>query len=263
MNETAMNDTNRANVGELDAERIQREKEFHNHRFTEETRIHQKKYYQAIRHCTERYLRLVAEKAVGADVLEYGCAKGDRSLGLAPSAKSVKGIDISDDAIAQGNAAAAAAGLNNAQFMVMNAEAMTFPDQSFDLVFGSGIIHHLHVERSLTAVRRVLRPGGVAIFCEPLGHNVLINRYRDRTPDARTPDEHPLMRADFVVAQRIFGGGKVTYYGLTSLGAVFLAKTPLGGLAMGFARALDSVLLSLPVLRWQAWYTLIEWQRRN
>jgi SAM-dependent methyltransferase len=246
---------------ETDAERIQREKDFHNQRFTEETRLHQAKYYQAIKPITERFAKLVEERARGADVLEYGCAKGDRSLRLAPVAKSIVGIDISDVAVAQGNAAAQAAGFTNTKFLVMNAEAMSFPDESFDVVFGCGIVHHLDVERALTDVRRVLRPGGVAIFTEPLGHNWIINSYRGSTPEARTPDEHPLLKKDFAIADRIFSKKRITYCGLTSIGAVFLAKTPVGGVAMKLATAVDSVLLKLPILRWQAWYTLIEWSR--
>src|SRR3546814_1101008 len=79
----------------------------------------------------------------------------------------------------------------------MNAEAMTFPDDSFDLVFGSGIIHHLDIDRAFGEIARVLRPGGRAVFIEPLGLNPAIELYRRFTPSARTPDEHPLLRRDF------------------------------------------------------------------
>lgn len=250
-----------ANAQVQDGDRLQRERDFHNERFTEENRLRQKKYYQAIRPCFEHYRRQIDSLAAGADVLEYGCAKGEGSLKLAPIARSVTGIDISDVAIDQGNAAAKAAGLTNVQFHTMNAEAMTFADESFDLVFGSGIIHHLDVERSLTDVRRVLRPGGVAIFCEPLGHNWLINAYRNRTPEARTPDEHPLLRKDFLTARRIFANVDVTYYGLSTIGALALARTPVGGAAMSLAGLLDSALFRLPGVRWQAWYTLMQLRR--
>jgi SAM-dependent methyltransferase len=256
-----MIDTPASVVASTDAERIERERQFHNQRFTEETRLHQGKYYAAIKPITDRFARVVEERSRGADVLEYGCAKGDRSLRLAPLAKTITGIDISDVAVAQGNAAAAAAGLANCKFLAMNAEEMTFPDESFDLVFGCGIVHHLDIERSLREVRRVLRPGGRALFTEPLGINPLINAYRDRTPEARTPDEHPLLRQDFRVAERIFGQTKITFCGLTSIGAVFLRRTPVGGVAMALAQACDKLLLCVPGVRWYAWYTLIEWTR--
>jgi hypothetical protein len=60
--------------------------------------------------------------------------------------------------------------------------------------------HQLTGDLSLACseIARVLRPGGPAIFVEPLGHNPLINAYRKRTPALRTVDEHPPTKARFV-----------------------------------------------------------------
>src|SRR3546814_13720576 len=74
----------------------------------------------------------------------------------------------------------------------MNAEAMDFPDDSFDLVFGSGIIHHLDIDRAFAEIARVLRPGGRAVFVEPPGLNPAIEIYRRLTPGAPPPAAHPL-----------------------------------------------------------------------
>src|SRR3546814_4334755 len=52
---------------------------------------------------------------------------------------------------------------------------------------------------------RVLRPGGRAVFIEPLGLNPAIELYRRFTPSARTPDEHPLLRRDFRRFDAAFG----------------------------------------------------------
>src|SRR5438270_352918 len=60
-------------------------------------------------------------------------------------------------------------------FAVMDAEHTTFPDASFDLIVGSGILHHLDLDRTYTEIARLLAPGGRAVFVEPLGHNALIN----------------------------------------------------------------------------------------
>jgi ubiquinone/menaquinone biosynthesis C-methylase UbiE len=81
-------------------------------------------------------------------------------------------------------------GVVNAQFDVMNAEELEFEDAAFDVIFGSGIIHHLDVPRAYSELARVLAPGGSAVFVEPLGHNPLIRVFRNRTPELRTPDEH-------------------------------------------------------------------------
>ena len=165
------------------ADRFERERDFHNERFGAPQQRKENSYYAAVRAGMNEYWRLVRQEAPGKDVLEYGCAMGWGSIGLAKSVKHITGIDISDVAIAQALAEAARRGLNNVIFEVDNAEDMKLRTASFDLVFGSGILHHLALEVSLKEIRRVLRPGGKAIFFEPLGHNPAIKLYRSRTPN--------------------------------------------------------------------------------
>src|SRR3546814_2369311 len=126
--------------------------------------------------------------------LASGGAYGANALRFATTARTATGIDISDVAIEKGRERARQKGFTNVRLEAMNAEAMTFPDDSFDLVFGSGIIHHLDIDRAFGEIARVLRPGGRAVFIEPLGLNPAIGLYRRFTPSARTPDEHPLLR---------------------------------------------------------------------
>ena len=45
---------------------------------------------------------------------------------------------------------------------------MPFPDDSIDVVFGIAILHHLDLDLVSREVRRVLKPGGRAIFQEPV-----------------------------------------------------------------------------------------------
>ena len=237
-------------------ERIDREREFHNTRFSTSTRQAQDKYYEVVEHGKRVYLDTVRTLARGADVLEYGCSNGVESIRLAPTCKSVVGIDISDVAIDQAAQAARRQGVTNARFLAMNAERMEFPDDQFDLAFGGGIVHHLDVEQAFREVARVLRPGGTAVFWEPLGHNPVINLYRRRTPEARTADEHPLLRQDFKVAERFFSTIDVRFYGLTTLGAVPFRNTPLFKPVYALTRAVDRALFLIPGVKWQAWYSL-------
>jgi SAM-dependent methyltransferase len=252
-----------AHISEVQVEddRIERERAFHNARFTEETREAQGKYYFAVKLGQAAFEARVRELAAGRDALEYGCGANAMAFGLAPIARSVTGIDISDVATRDASLAAAAQGLRNASFIAMNAEAMSFPDASFDLVYGRGIIHHLDLERAYAEIARVLRPGGEAIFMEPLGHNLLINSYRRLTPAARTVDEHPLLRQDFELARRFFGGVSTVHYGLTTLLSVPLRDTPPGEALLRITSALDRLLFTLPALRWQSWTCIMEMQR--
>jgi ubiquinone/menaquinone biosynthesis C-methylase UbiE len=44
---------------------------------------------------------------------------------------------------------------------------MPFADGSFDVAYGSSILHHLNLDDALAEVFRVLRPGGRIAFTEP------------------------------------------------------------------------------------------------
>jgi len=97
----------------------------------------------------------------------------------------------------------------------MDCEELQFESARFDLVFGRAILHHLDMEKALKEIRRVLKPGGKAVFIEPLGLNPFINLYRKLTPHLRTPFEHPLVKEDFVISKKIFDD--VTYKEFTFL----------------------------------------------
>jgi SAM-dependent methyltransferase len=75
-------------------------------------------------------------------------------------------------------------------------EMLPYEDEALDLVFGHDVLHHMDLARAVAEVRRVLRPGGRAVFAEPLGHNPILNRYRQASPETRTEDERPLLFAD-------------------------------------------------------------------
>ncbi len=58
----------------------------------------------------------------------------------------------------------------------MNAEDMIFEENSFDIVVGGAILHHLfEPEKTLSQCHKVLRKGGVALFFEPfeLGNQII------------------------------------------------------------------------------------------
>lgn len=237
--------------------RLNREREYHDGRFDQETRDAQSKYYWALQSCNDKYAQLVDQAAQGSDVLEYGCALGDWSLKIAPKARRVSGIDISEVAITKATAAAASRGLDNCHFDVMDAQATTFEDDQFDVIFGSGIIHHLDTRKSLQEIWRILKPGGVAIFKEPLGSNIGINVYRQLTPSARTPDEHPLLPLDKAISDSIFSKSEWTFYGLTTLIAVPFRNAKFGRRIYQLTAEFDRMLAGAPGLRWQLWYALL------
>ena len=238
-------------------DRVESERAFHDARFNEETREAQGKFYASIKRGNWRFDQRVAKLAEGARVLEYGCGVATQGMQLSPKADTVTGIDISQVAVDKAANEARRRALDNTDYRVMDAEQLTFPDRSFDLVFGRGIIHHLDLARCFATIARVLRPGGTALFWEPLGHNPLINFYRDRTPHARTEDEHPLTRSDFALASTHFEVRNSRFYGLTTLATVPLRDSRVGDALLGLTMKIDDALFKTP-LRWLAWHVMLE-----
>jgi len=205
------------------------------------------------------YTRLETE-APGRRVLEYGCGQGEASLIIAKkyNPKSVVGIDISDVSVDQARSEAAALGLDNTSFEVMNAEKMDFPDDEFDLVCGFGILHHLNLDVALRELARVLKSDGSCIFLEPLGHNPAINLYRWLTPNLRTEDEHPLLLKDFAIFQRHFSHLDPLFVNLTTLATLPFSRLPGSSPLVHGAAGFDKVLFRvLPFTRRFAWNVML------
>jgi SAM-dependent methyltransferase len=241
--------------------RARRERSFHDAAYTDARREKVSHFYRITSGSRARFHKMCLEYATGAsDVLEYGCGQGNFAAELARGNAHVTGIDVSPVAIAQAAQLAAAKGVSSrVAFEVMNAERLTFEDNSFDLVCGSAILHHLDLEASYREIARVLRPGGRAIFLEPLGHNLAINWYRNRTPDLRTPDEAPLRVEHLTRAEREFGLVKVHFFELLPLFIIPFWRLPGFHAGVRLLGRLDQLLFTLiPRLRKQGWFAILE-----
>ncbi len=100
----------------------------------------------------------------GKAVLDVGCGLGNDTARFALGGARVTGIDIAPTAIELARANFAQRGLDG-RFLVMNGEAMSFADASFDLVYCHTVLHFTpHPERVVREIHRVLSPGGTAIL---------------------------------------------------------------------------------------------------
>ena len=244
--------------------RQDRERAFHDALFAEggeDARSEAGRFYAVVERSQDAYEAEVAARGQGGDCLEYGCSYGDDSIRLAATARSVVGMDISGVVIERARATASERG-SAARFEVAEAEALPFEDSTFDLAFGSSVLHHLELAPAVAEMVRVLRPTATGVFYEPLGHNPLINWYRNRTPEMRTPDEHPLVRADFDLFRRHFESVDVRFFHLAALASVPLVGRPgFRPVLSALDRVDDALFRLVPALRYQAWVSLVVLRR--
>ena len=100
------------------------------------------------------------DRAAGERVLDVGCGNGFVLSGYARHGARTVGVDLTESAAALSRRRFALAGLPGA-FAVANAEALPFPDQSFDRVCSMGVLHHTpDTARAVAEIHRVLRRGG-------------------------------------------------------------------------------------------------------
>lgn len=241
--------------------RLEDEQKFHNEIFESNKRTSEVGQLYTINEAINNaYEGFIFESPKNKVYLEYGCgmAKGGRLTKLVKQGAKTHGIDISDYAIEFLKQEAKEEGLD-IDYQIMNAEDMTFQDSYFDVIYGTGILHHLDLEKSFESFGKKLKKDGTAIFIEPLGHNPLINRFRDKTPEIRTEDEHPLLMQDFKFAKKYFKNVDIEYFYLTTLGVPMLFKKSQPRFLINFFNGVDRILFALfPFIRKHAWQVIVK-----
>jgi ubiquinone/menaquinone biosynthesis C-methylase UbiE len=137
------------------------------------------------------------ERAFG-DALEIGAGTGYFSLNLLQAGliERATATDISPGMLATLEENASRLGLE-VKTAAAEAETLPFPDESFDLVYGHAVLHHIpDLERAFSEFARVLRPGGTVAFCgEPSRYGDFLAAIPKRTALLAAPLWRRAMRA--------------------------------------------------------------------
>jgi ubiquinone/menaquinone biosynthesis C-methylase UbiE len=144
---------------------------------------------EANRYAKEPFIHAVAQftRHRGKRLLEIGVGAGTDHLQWARAGAICHGVDLTDAAIETTRAHLALHGFVS-QLQRLDAETLPFADDSLDLVWSWGVIHHSErPERILAELHRVLAPGGqflgmlynrrsLSVFAEWLKHGLLKGR---------------------------------------------------------------------------------------
>lgn len=138
-------------------------------------------------HYVRRIISSVIEHGLSfseCEVLDVGCGSGDLVYRLKMAgAKKASGLDVrfnSPQAYFYDREKALGLTENACQFALGNAEQMSFPDDTFDVVVSTSVIEHLNnVEKSFREMKRVLRPKGLCVhfygpYFGPIGGHSLL-----------------------------------------------------------------------------------------
>jgi len=114
----------------------------------------------------------------GKKVLDYCCGTGITAIYFALCGAEVWAFDVSAEAIKIAKKSAEMSGVSHSvHFCVSDAQSLPYENDFFDVVFCLSALHIIiDYTKCPYELARVLKPGGVAVFCEEgLGYNPLHN----------------------------------------------------------------------------------------
>jgi 2-polyprenyl-3-methyl-5-hydroxy-6-metoxy-1,4-benzoquinol methylase len=149
----------------------------------------------------------------GRRILEVGIGSGALSVHLALRGARVTGIDVAEENVVVARRRATANGVaEQTDFRVVPVEQLADPDATYDGIIGNQVLHHFELPIAMANIRRMLRPGGRALFCEPvLLMPESLRRLRDSGPVKRvfpkkvdTPTERSISPDDVAIIRQVF-----------------------------------------------------------
>lgn len=157
-------------------------------------------YSRSTFHAGKRGLEEVVELAepkAGEVALDVATGTGNGAFALATACRRVTGLDLTPEMLAEARRVAAERAIDNVDWVLADAEALPFPEASFDIYMVRAAPHHFpNLAVALREAGRVLKPGGRAclIDCAPpaAARDVLHDVEVGRDPShvlSRTVDE--------------------------------------------------------------------------
>jgi ubiquinone/menaquinone biosynthesis C-methylase UbiE len=164
-------------------------------------------------------------------ILDLGCGAGSSfSIWLARHSDKYLGIDLSNRAIDSYRQTLDRSGIGGATVFVMDFLKNGFPDNHFDLVYASAVLHHFPDTSVLCSeLVRILKPGGTVISYDPINTNEVSRFVRRlyRRYQCNREWEWPLTKEDFEIFGSYFSIEEVRgFWGPLSIAGILLSWIP-------------------------------------
>ena len=132
----------------------------------------------------------------GKEILEIACGNGKDASIAAVNDAQVYAYDVSEKSVELTRRRAGINGVSNNVHVETAAQIdHAFTGRQFDAIMGYAALHHLPLENLAQQIQHRLKPGGVAVFAEPVINSKTLNLLRKCIPYAleeMTEDEQPL-----------------------------------------------------------------------
>ncbi|MBI5789270.1 MAG: class I SAM-dependent methyltransferase [Candidatus Schekmanbacteria bacterium] len=136
---------------------------------TSDSPIGSKQFFEEVekqRYEIEYYLPQAVDftKYKGKNLLEIGCGLGTDSLRFARNGSNVTAVDLTFNGV---SLAKKRFGLYQqaGRFSEMDMQKLAFKDNTFDVVYSCGVIHHTpNIGKTIDEIYRVLKPGGEIVI---------------------------------------------------------------------------------------------------
>ncbi|MFC1668291.1 class I SAM-dependent methyltransferase [Chlamydiota bacterium] len=149
-------------------------------------------------------------------VLDLGCGSGENTVFLYLKGAKVFAIDYSFEGIVMTQQRLEANNITDNYYLSqMNAEELAFKDNSFDIVLGNAILHHLDIKIARDELFRILKKGGKIILREPYVDSRILRCIRKLVPFKNveaTKYEKVLEKTDIKGFGDVFVDVKIWYF---------------------------------------------------
>lgn len=205
----------------------------------------------------------------GKHIMDCGCGIGNTAIMFTRRGATVQGFDVDDEVLAKARTIAAANDVS-VDYTKQWFETIDYPDHSFDLAFGSCVIHHVEIDKAAQQLGRVLKPGGKAVFIENSNRNPFLMLARSKVVGrlgvpkyGDDEEEHPLRDDEIELLRKHFPGKVIVHFpGLVLFRLLdFYIFRRRSKLLTSMMRGLDSAVGSIHWLRRYSYFQILEFQR--